>query len=45
MPVENPPHPGDFIQTEIIKPAGLSGHSRSTCLTSFTARAIEFAQC
>ena len=24
MPVKNPPHPGDFIRTEIIKPAGLS---------------------
>src|SRR5437868_9954418 len=24
MPIKNPPHPGDFIRTEIIKPAGLS---------------------
>ena len=24
MPVKNPPHPGDFIRTEIIIPAGLS---------------------
>ena len=24
MPMKNPPHPGDFIRTEIIKPAGLS---------------------
>lgn len=24
MPVKNPPHPGDFIRTEIIEPAGLS---------------------
>jgi len=24
MPVKNPPHPGDFIRTEIIQPAGLS---------------------
>lgn len=24
MPVKNPPHPGDFIRTEIIAPAGLS---------------------
>jgi len=24
MPLKNPPHPGDFIRTEIIKPAGLS---------------------
>lgn len=24
MPMKNPPHPGDFIRTEIVKPAGLS---------------------
>ncbi|MGA2357967.1 MAG: HigA family addiction module antitoxin [Terriglobales bacterium] len=24
MPMKNPPHPGDFIRTEIIQPAGLS---------------------
>jgi addiction module HigA family antidote len=24
LPIKNPPHPGDFIRTEIIKPAGLS---------------------
>ena len=24
MPMKNPPHPGDFIKTEIIAPAGLS---------------------
>jgi addiction module HigA family antidote len=24
MPVKNPPHPGDFIRTEIIQPAGLA---------------------
>jgi addiction module HigA family antidote len=24
MPMKNPPHPGDFIRTEIIKQAGLS---------------------
>ena len=24
MPMKNPPHPGDFIRTEIIKPAGLT---------------------
>lgn len=24
MPMKNPPHPGDFIRTEIIKPAQLS---------------------
>ena len=24
MPMKNPPHPGKFIRTEIIEPAGLS---------------------
>jgi addiction module HigA family antidote len=24
MPIKNPPHPGDFIRTELIAPAGLS---------------------
>jgi antitoxin HigA-1 len=24
MPMNNPPHPGDFIRTGIIQPAGLS---------------------
>jgi addiction module HigA family antidote len=24
MPIKNPPHPGDFIRTEILAPAGLS---------------------
>src|SRR6202007_3346026 len=24
MPMKNPPHPGDFIRTEIIDPAGLT---------------------
>lgn len=24
MPMKNPPHPGDFVRTEIIEPAGFS---------------------
>jgi addiction module HigA family antidote len=24
MPVKNPPHPGDFIRTEIVEPTGLT---------------------
>ena len=24
MSIKNPPHPGDFIRTEIVQPAGLS---------------------
>jgi addiction module HigA family antidote len=32
MPIKNPPHPGDFIRTEIIKPAGLSVTAAATAL-------------
>ena len=24
MPMKNPPHPGEFVRTEIVQPAGLS---------------------
>ena len=30
--MKNPPHPGDFIRTEIIKPAGLSVTAAATAL-------------
>lgn len=32
MPIKNPPHPGDFIRTEIIQPAGLSVTAAATAL-------------
>lgn len=32
MPMKNPPHPGDFIRTEIIEPAGLSVTSAAAVL-------------
>lgn len=32
MPIFNPPHPGDFIRTEIIKPLGLSVTSAAKVL-------------
>jgi len=32
MPMKNPPHPGDFIRTEIIRPAGLSVTSAAAAL-------------
>lgn len=32
MPMKNPPHPGDFIRTEIIGPAGLSVTAAATTL-------------
>jgi len=32
MPMKNPPHPGDFIWTEIIEPAGLSVTSAAAAL-------------
>jgi antitoxin HigA-1 len=32
MPMKKPPHPGDFIRTELIKPAGLSVTAAATAL-------------
>ena len=32
MPRKNPPHPGDFVRTEIIEPAGLSGTAAAVAL-------------
>jgi addiction module HigA family antidote len=32
MPMMNPPHPGDFIRTEIVEPAGLSVTAAATAL-------------
>lgn len=32
MPMKNPPHPGDFIRTEIVQPAGLSVTAAATAL-------------
>ena len=32
MSMKNPPHPGDFIRTEIIKPAGLSVTAAASAL-------------
>jgi len=32
MPMKNPPHPGDFIRTEIVVPAGLSVTSAAQAL-------------
>ena len=32
MPIKNPPHPGDFIRTEIVAPTGLSVTAAATAL-------------
>lgn len=32
MPMKDPPHPGEFIRTEIIQPAGLSVTSAAAAL-------------
>jgi len=32
MPIKSPPHPGDFIRTEIIEPAGLSVRAAAAAL-------------
>ena len=47
MPMKNPPHPGDFIRTEIIEPLGISvteaaqalGVSRPTLSTLLNSHA------
>ena len=41
MPMKNPPHPGDFIRTEIIEPAGLSVTAAAAALQGFPARAVQ----
>ena len=35
MPMKNPPHPGDFIRTEIIAPAALSVTAAAAALQVF----------
>ena len=32
MPMKNPPHPGDYIWTEIMEPAGLTVTAAATAL-------------
>ena len=32
MPMKNPPHPGEFIRTEIIQPAGLTVTAAASAL-------------
>ena len=32
MPINNPPHPGDFIRTELLSPAGLTVTAAATAL-------------
>src|ERR1700710_1484608 len=32
MPLKNPPHPGDFIRTEIVGPTGLSVTAAASAL-------------
>ena len=41
MPMKNPPHPGDFIRTEIIQPAGLSVTAAAAALQGFAAGIVE----
>jgi plasmid maintenance system antidote protein VapI len=41
MPMKNPPHPGDFIWTEIIDPAGLSVTAAADRTSGFQARAVQ----
>ena len=43
MPMKNPPHPGAFIWTEIIEPAGLTVTAAAAVL-QVPARPVESAQ-
>jgi hypothetical protein len=40
MPMKNPPHPGDFVRTEIIKPAGLSVTEAAAALHLVTGELV-----
>jgi plasmid maintenance system antidote protein VapI len=42
MPMKNPPHPGDFIRTEIIEAAGLTVtlHKRESARNKSVCRAF-----
>ena len=40
MPMKNPPHPGDFIRTEIIEPTGLSVTAAAAALRVSPAVAL-----
>jgi addiction module HigA family antidote len=40
MPMKNPPHPGDFIRTEIVRSAGLSVTAAAVCADGFKARLV-----
>jgi plasmid maintenance system antidote protein VapI len=39
--MKNPPHPGDFVRTELIKPAGLSVTAAAVALQVFAACAVQ----
>ena len=41
MPMKNPPHPGDFIWTEIIEPTGPVGNGGGCRSSGFPARAVQ----
>jgi hypothetical protein len=41
--MKNPPHPGDFIRTEIIEPAGLDGDGHCGGARRFAAGLVESA--
>jgi hypothetical protein len=44
MAMKNPPHPGDFIRTEIIDPSGLSVTAAAAALGGFAACTLQPAQ-
>ena len=44
MPMKNPPHPGDFIRTEIVEPAGLSVTDRRESASGVPPCPFQFAE-
>ena len=44
MAMKNPPHPGDFIRTEIIEPAGLTVTAAAAALKVSRPGALQHAE-
>jgi plasmid maintenance system antidote protein VapI len=44
MPLKNPPHPGDFIRTELVEAAGLTVTAAAESVAYFAAHALQSAQ-
>lgn len=45
MPMKNPPHPGDFIKTEIVEPTGLTVTAAAAALRVSRAALSSLLNC